>query len=490
MFGTQFYPTPDDLADRMVQPFIDRDWTGPVKVLDPSAGSGSLLSAVDRALGNVADLQLTGIELDAELCAMCNGKGYRTSNVDFLRAPVMGRYDLIIMNPPFANGADHVVRAWKHLKQGGNLVALVNAADYRDDAKGDGRSMLQGLTKKYGTKTIIEGAFSEAQRKTDVTVALLYLTKPEPVKTKPLFDPEGMDYRDKLSDELPEQETEVATRNVARNLVLDYDAAVMAYLEFKRSERRFERYKRRALGYTDRPGEGDYDQREYDRAVAEMTQKAWDRVLTLTKVKERMSSNVQKEFDRMVQDQYGLAFTEKNIYALLQQLIDKSSDIASQCVLDAYDMLTRYSPKNIDPKKRWKTNSAYRINKRVILPCPIGVDPYMGGRWKTTHWYDNSYARSCVTDLDRALCHLTGKGIENVVSICDGLNNAVDGIPMHLVEQVAESEFFTMRFYKKGTAHLTFKDLDLLDQFNRYVAEKRGWLQEGERVKKGSVVAV
>lgn len=486
MFGTQFYPTPDDLADRMVARFSDVEMTGHYRVLDPSAGSGALLSAVERLLGEQDELHLKGIEVDRELCAMCNGKGFPTLHHDFLTYPVHNKFSLIVMNPPFADGAKHVVKAWRHLEDGGDLVALVNAADFSGSARGDHRHRLAQLTGKYGTKTILQGAFSEAQRKTDVDVALVYLSKPVPVKTAPLFDPQGMDYRDKLEHDGPIEESEVATRNEARNLVLDYDAAVMAFLEMKRAARRYERYERRIAGYDGTSG-GSTDQVVYDRAVAELTKKAWDRVLRMSKVKLRMSSDAQKQFDRMVSDQYGLAFTEKNIYNLLQQLIDSSASIANQCVLDAYDMLTKYSEKNVDPKNRWKTNNAFKINKRVILPCPIGICSIMN-KWKTSNWYDRSYARAYVTDLDRALCHLTGKGIENVVSICGGLNKAVDGIPMHLVEQVAESEFFTMRFYKKGTAHLTFKDLDLLDRFNRYVATERGWLQEGDKVKNGGLV--
>ena len=480
MFGTQFYPTPDELADRMVAPFADLEPVGRFRVLDPSAGSGSLLAAVSRAFDDCEGLELTGIEIDSELCAMCNGKGYRTHLADFMDCSGMDRYDLIVMNPPFADGAKHVVKAWGKLRGGGNLAALVNAADLNKPARGDHRRRLQQLISVRGTSTILRGAFSDAQRKTDVDVALIYLHKPEPVKEKPLFDPVGMDYRDKIEQDRPIEETEVATRNEARNLVLDYDAAVMAYLEMKRAERRYDRYKRRVAGY-DPMSEGSTDQVVYDRDIAELTRKAWDRVLRMSKIKLRMSSKAQREFDLMVSDQYGLAFTEKNIYNLLQQMVEASGSIAHQCIMDAYDMLTKYSEKNLDPKKRWKTNNAYRINKRVILPCPIGIDVIMG-RWKTSNWYDSSPHRSYVTDLDRALCHLTGKRIEDVVSVCDGLNKAVDGVPRHLVEQVAESEFFTMRFYKKGTAHLTFKDQDLLDRFNIYVAKERGWLQEGEGI--------
>lgn len=487
MFGTQFYPTPDALADQMVAPYAEQTWDGYFKVLDPSAGSGSLLSAVERLLGDRKGLQLSGVEIDPELCAMTRGKGYRCVAADWLQDRGYNEYDLIVMNPPFADGAKHVFKAHCALKPGGNLVALLNAETLRKEPRGSEQTWLQ-RTAKDGTVTYLQNAFSDAQRKTDVEVALIYLSKPmpEPSKRKPLFEPDGMDYRDMLEMEQEPAETEVATRNVARNLVLDYDAAVLAYVDYMKATRRYNRYKRRAAGYDS--NESSYsDQATYDQEAAELTQKAWDRVLRMTKVKDRMSSDAQRQFDRMVKEQYGLAFTEQNIYNLLNQLVDNSADIAKNCVLDAYDMLTRYSTKNLDPKKRWKTNNAYRINKRVILPVPIGICPHLHS-WQSSLYYE--YRSQYVVDLDRALCHLTGKGIENVISTMQALNDAVAPRSQHLVTGDAESTFFKIKFYKKGTAHLTFKDPDLLDRFNIFVAKERGWLQEGEGVKRGGLVVV
>lgn len=486
MFGTQFYPTPDDLADRMVAPYADREWSGHFKVLDPSAGSGSLLSAIERALGDRKGLQLSGIELDPELTAMTRGKGFRCVTADWLEHRSYDQYDLIVMNPPFRNGCKHVNKAYLALKQGGDLVALLNATNIRDP-KTDEHKRTRRIIEEHGTVQYLRDAFSDAQRKTDVEVALVYLTKPKPVKTtkeKPLFEPDGMDYRKVLEMEADPAETELATLNEARNLVLDYEASVMAFVEFKKAERRYNRYQRRATGGSGGAYEGGNDRRVLDQEITELTRKCWDRVLGLSKVKKRMGSSATRQFDQMVSEQYGLAFTEANIYKLLQQLIDNSADIAKKSVLDAYDTLTKYSTKNLDPENRWKTNNAFRINKRVILPVPIGIDSF--GGWQSSLYYE--YRGAYVRDLDIALCHLAGKGIEHIVSVTQALDDAIKPRRLDLVTGKTESTFFNIRFFKKGTAHLTFKDLGLLDRFNCYVATERGWLQEGERVKKGALV--
>jgi len=37
-------------------------------------------------------------------------------------------------------------------------------------------------------------------------------------------------------------------------------------------------------------------------------------------------------------------------------------------------------------------------------------------------------------------------------------------------------KYFTVTFYKKGTCHIEFTDLELLKKFNYYAANKKSWL--------------
>ena len=39
-----------------------------------------------------------------------------------------------------------------------------------------------------------------------------------------------------------------------------------------------------------------------------------------------------------------------------------------------------------------------------------------------------------------------------------------------------ETEHFILTFYKKGTCHLKFKNQDLLDKFNMFASQRKGWL--------------
>ena len=39
-----------------------------------------------------------------------------------------------------------------------------------------------------------------------------------------------------------------------------------------------------------------------------------------------------------------------------------------------------------------------------------------------------------------------------------------------------ETQHFILTFYKKGTCHLKFKNQDLLDKFNLFASQRKGWL--------------
>jgi phospholipid N-methyltransferase len=121
----QLFPTPPALAKRMAKL---ADIEGGDRVLEPSAGTGNLIRAivdaqpmadvfaveVNRAL---CDALPVGLLFDGE--ALCQ---------DFLTCTTeqLGRYNKILMNPPFANGADieHIKHALRFMKRDGVLVAL------------------------------------------------------------------------------------------------------------------------------------------------------------------------------------------------------------------------------------------------------------------------------------------------------------------------------------------------------------------------------
>ena len=128
----QAYFTPPEVADRLVALIDGIDLTE-ARVLEPSAGHGALIDALFRRdLGAVVH----AVEVDPESCRVLRdeyaGRPVEVHEGDFLAmTPAqLGLFDICLANPPFAKGADaaHVTHAWKFVKPGGVLAAIVSPA--------------------------------------------------------------------------------------------------------------------------------------------------------------------------------------------------------------------------------------------------------------------------------------------------------------------------------------------------------------------------
>lgn len=120
----QLFPTPRDLAARMVEL---ADLSRGMCLLEPSAGTGALLAAVREATGG--GVIRTAVEISARLCdaLRIREEGAAIINRDFLECgEELGQFDAVLMNPPFADAQDiaHILHAKKYLKPGGVLVAI------------------------------------------------------------------------------------------------------------------------------------------------------------------------------------------------------------------------------------------------------------------------------------------------------------------------------------------------------------------------------
>lgn len=154
----QFYPTPPSVAEKMLAG-LDMAYIG--TVLEPSAGKGDLVRAIaekNRIHYRHRDLDVDCCEIDPYLRQILqynfsaekkqeiidkNGYGNREYDLidntklhvvhdDFLTYSSMKHYDLILMNPPFADGARHLLKALHMQKDGGLVICLLNAETLRN----------------------------------------------------------------------------------------------------------------------------------------------------------------------------------------------------------------------------------------------------------------------------------------------------------------------------------------------------------------------
>lgn len=138
----QFYETPPELADKVVQL---ADIGSGMTVLEPSAGLGRMVDALVHVCQWGSAISI--VELDPEKIRKLKAK-YWDGNVqevgeiyhsDFLAFTAKGLgpeanapklFDRVVMNPPFTKQQDakHVRHAYNLLKPGGRLVAIMSAA--------------------------------------------------------------------------------------------------------------------------------------------------------------------------------------------------------------------------------------------------------------------------------------------------------------------------------------------------------------------------
>lgn len=200
-----FFPTPDAVIDRM----LDEAAIEPGhRVLEPSAGIGSILDKIRERHGIDAD----AVERMFPLEEILSMKGYNAHRGDFLEYwNHEGEYDRIVMNPPFERGADvkHVQHAFKLLKPGGRLVALMaNGAAF---AKAADMIDLYGWSESLGTPFDGRDAFNS----TGVMINLVVLDKP--IITREIYvDDTDLKAVDTVTDDWPEtyvDETDSAVEN-------------------------------------------------------------------------------------------------------------------------------------------------------------------------------------------------------------------------------------------------------------------------------------
>lgn len=119
----QFFPTPEPVANELM---LWADLLSGQRVLEPSAGTGNLARAAVQQ--GIFWSHITAVEINERMAKGLEINGCKVICADFLTCNGdLGKFDRIIMNPPFSMGDDikHVRHALTMLDDGGRLVAIV-----------------------------------------------------------------------------------------------------------------------------------------------------------------------------------------------------------------------------------------------------------------------------------------------------------------------------------------------------------------------------
>lgn len=539
--NSEFYPTPRPVIEKMIEPYKGRIWRGGINgdyvpaygelddkiILEPSAGKGDILDYItgrykigqrysfsneypEYTKESVKSKQIYCCEQDPNLKHILQDKGYRVIADDFLEYNGDYYFDLILMNPPFSNGDEHLLKAWE-IMHDGDIVCLLNAETLKNPYT-KRRKLLADIVDKYGSWEELGNVFSDAERKTDVNVALVRLKKAN-AKTKLDFDFSGIN---KEKDFHISEETfkdAPALKDIVGNMLIQYDKIKEGFVEYMKLASLLDHYGA-PLVVKDEDGkesngisiftvaqnafkEGKNRKESFNLFCESMKHHMWRIVMgninniASFDMEKFMTHKVRQNFSEYLSRQGAMDFTRENVWNMITMLHDNKHNILEDAVVEVFDIFTSYHKENRLHVEGWKTNDKWKVNKKIILPRAVrwGIwskasDLKMYGGEFDLH-YESS---SKYSDIDKVMDYLTGKKAEERVGLYESLitrfrriGKVYPGDEFTSMDSNGESYYFKWKFFKKGTLHIEFKDEKLWEQFNLRACAGKHWLPEKEQ---------
>jgi hypothetical protein len=479
----QYYPTPKNVAIRAWSKFKNKNF---VRVLEPSAGTGELAEAAPfRDLYHRRGTTMDCCEIDVTHHPVLREKGLNVVGHDFLAFGCGSMYSHIVMNPPFAAGATHVLKAWDVLWDG-EIVAIINAETLRNPFSKERRHLVS-IIEIHGTVEYISDAFrgSDVAREAQVDIALVYLRKEADLQRDVIGDLVAQlkgDTRcgDDLANEFSNDQLPAIPNSTIENAVLVFNAAVrssqLATFALAKS-----RYYSALMGRTmaehlsadcsptDRSASTQWVQTSLAEQYADLKDRAWAGILRSTNVTSKLSSQAQKRLEKEFEQIKLLEFTVRNVYGFLCGLVEKQSEIQLDMACDVFDAITRYHSDNTVFYKGWKSNDSHRTCGRRIKTTRF-ILPNNSMSFGNSLRYESERQ---LQDFDKVFAMLDGKQAPDF-----GLYDAFDK-QMNALRSGARvsTSYFDVRYYPgAGTIHFFARDKKIVDRLNRLVGRYRKWL--------------
>lgn len=510
-----FFPTPRNIARRMLAKITNEDAK---YFLEPSAGKGDIADAIknpqtyeefcdenpeyekerrsDRGYGawHYGDksnrVNIDVVESYPALIDVLRGKEYDVVGFDWLTYEGVSYYDAIVMNPPFSDGAKHLLKAWEFLHNG-EIVCLLNEETIKNPYTEERRRLVQ-IIEQFGNVEYLGDCFSTAERQTGVNVAMVYLKKT-------------------AADDAPDLWAKETTQEKHAGVEFDGDIKMLAIRDnlgnmehwFNMANEHWMKgieHIRKAKLMMNQNKISEYSSRQNGDDTKTILALALDNVQTCraeflrshrrrawTSVFEQMEfgrwldSKQQDTFMRDVQRDSTIPFTADNIRSTLDNVFRSRKKLFEESVARVFDELCSNAVENgsgpVMPEKLkthwnrgegWKTNDNYKVNQKLIFPHGVS---WSYGSFSSY----NTNARTIYSDLDRILCVLDGQPFDKCGTVGGALDYACRGAKSG---GTFESEYFEGRFFKKGTVHLKWKREDLWELFNKTAAAGKKWLGE------------
>ncbi len=514
-----FFPTPRQIARKMLARITNKEAK---YFIEPSAGKGDIADVIrnpctfeefeeehpeyaerNRTRGydgygwgnnRHSRVNIDVLESYPALIQVLRGKEYDVVGYDWLNYEGVSYYDAIVMNPPFSEGSKHLSKAWDFLHNG-EIVCLLNEETIKNPHTEE-RKRLAQIIEQFGDVEYLGDCFSSAEHKTSVNVAMVYLKKTAQDDAPDLWAKEATQEKD-YGVNFDGDVNMLAIRDNLGNMEHWFNMANEHWIRGIEHIRKAALYLRQNKISETRSSSHDDDfgkilgmalsnvftcRAEFLRRHRRL---AWTSVFQQMEFNRWLDSKQQEKFLRDVERDSTIPFTAENIKGTLENVFMSRKKLFDESVANVFDELCSHAVengsgpvmpnriKNHRDSEGWKTNDNYKVNQRLVFPygCRYDAD-FNSFRLR----YDS--ADRIYTDLDRILCVLDGQPFDKCYTVGAALSRAFDRKYRSISEQITESQYFEIRFYKKGTVHLKWKREDLWESFNKTAAAGKKWLGE------------
>ena len=163
-----------------------------------------------------------------------------------------------------------------------------------------------------------------------------------------------------------------------------------------------------------------------------------------------MDAASRDEWERSLEQDNIPAITEENILSTFKQLHHSKDEVFERGIINVFRSLSW----------DYRSNSPCKFGKKIIVSGLVKYDRWGFG---LTH----GKRRDQLADLDRMLNLLDGKPVP------DNRHDLSVRLADHIGKQhstVYEDEYLSIRYFQKGSGHITFKRPDLVEKMNDIVA--------------------
>src|SRR5690625_4348282 len=493
-----FYPTPKALFERLLngKRFLDG------RILEPSAGKGDMIRYIKERMGRRERYPIDAIENDPRLVNALMGEGLNVVWDDFLTYETYKEYDFIVMNPPFSNGVDHVLKALELAENQLSrceIYAILNKETINNAYSDKRQALLRKLDEHGAEIRYVSGGFSEAERRTDVEVALIHAKVKKEGAGRSIYDSIPFDAMQDSTEEALEtalstyvKHSEVAGRlNDIERLVLEYEtacelardtfAAVSAKQSFFAYISEVNKREGDTTGpfYHVTPHGKEYRAEDLNEELDRLRRGYWALILDTDDFRELLTNEAIQKLNQQMSVANEMEINLTNIRTLLMALGANQRDILVESVVSIFEKITRYHmneySSNIHYYDGWKTNDAYRINKKIIIPIKHAFDSFDFGRRSGAGEIGFEYV-----DYD------VKNWIGDIVKALQLIDPDVSGEFAAISDKEFENDTLRFRMFLNGNIHVWFKDERLLAKLNYLCGSHFGWIpSEGEQKAEG-----